>query len=559
MKKLLTAALVCITPAMPALAQNETASSIIIEGSDATYETINAAAAAATDGQTILVSGEAKLTSQLLLTDKGLTIQGVSDDAKIVIESRNQIFKIEQDKDVESTASLSLINLEIDANYTANNLILLAAGALDLENIIINGFTSNAENGIIRIFGASNATIENVSFENCATPEATPYDIMFATANGSLNIKGDCDYNLCVNNKDGKINAADMTGGHVNLYMGEKVTHTLNAAIVEGTDDMSKFSLTSTASMLAPKDGNLVTIAYKPILVINTADGVKTGTGYDTFENAARNAATDAQIILNEDISYTATSAPNLGNKSVTILGNNHSLTAQNAAFTLFTPNENYGTTIKDTNLIWQRTTDESLKDKSYYIANAAKAGSYVTFDNVTFDNCSSTTTLMRSISGGALNFHDVSFKNCESGSTQLVTLNCEGSSISGSAENMSIRVNSPASNRIIATGLTQATPAIELSLNNPTTAMHDYIFIVGCNNTELFSVVNKNYELQAEGDDMKLLAMEIVTGIEEVAAEAGGEAEYFDLRGMRVSADSLTPGLYICRKGGNVSKTVIR
>lgn len=558
MKKLLTAALVCISCALPAMAQSETTFSITIDGNDTKYETINAAAADATDGQTILVSGEAKLTSQLLLTDKGLTIQGVSDDAKIVIKSGNQIFKIEQDKDVESTASLSLFNLEINADYTANNLILLAAGTLNLENIVINGFTSNATNGIVRIYGASNATLENIAFKNCAAPEATPYDVMFATGTGSLAVKGECDYNLCVNHKDGKINAADMTGGHVNLYLGENVTHTLNAVIVEGTDDMSKFSFTSTVSMLAPKDGNLVTIAYKPILVINTADGVKTGTGYDTFENAARNAATDAQIILNEDISYIATSAPNLSNKSVTILGNNHALKAENAAFNFFTPSENYGITIKDTNLTWQRTTDESFKDNSYYIANAAKAGSYVTFDNVTFDNCSSTATLIRSITGGALNFHKVSFKNCESGSTQLVTLNCEGSSISGTVDNMTVRVNSPASNKIIATGLTQANPAIELSLNGPTTAMHDYVFIVGCNNPELFSVTNKNYELQAEGDDLKLLSMEIVTGIEEVAAEAEGEAEYFDLRGMRVSADSLTPGLYICRKGGNASKTVI-
>lgn len=556
MKKLLSAALLCLASALPALAQNETASSITIEGNDTQYATLKDAADAATDGQTILISGEAKLTSQLVISDKALTIKGVSDDAKIVATSANQIFKVDQGKVTEPIASLSLTNLVINANYTANNLILLAAGSLNLENIVINGFTSNAANGIVRIYGASNATLENVSFENCAAPEATPYDVMFATANGTLDIKGDCNYNLCVNNKDGKINAAGMTSGHVNLYIGS--SHTANSAIVEGTDDMSNFSLNSTVSMLAPKDGNLVTIAYKPILVINTADGVKTGTGYDTFDSAASNATDGGKIIFNEDINYTANETPKLSNKSVTILGNNHTLTAENSAFSLFSPNENCGTTIKDTKLTWQRTTDEAVKT-SYYLANAAKKGSYVTFDNVVFDNCSSNATIMRSISEGALNFKNVSFNNCESGSTQLVTLNCEGSSVSGTVDNMTIRVNSLASNKIIATGLTQATPAIELSLNGPTTAMHDYVFIIGCNNPELFSVLNKNFELQAEGADLKLLAMEIVTGIEEVAAEADGEAEYFDLRGVRVNAEALTPGLYICRKGGKVSKTVIR
>lgn len=47
-------------------------------------------------------------------------------------------------------------------------------------------------------------------------------------------------------------------------------------------------------------------------------------------------------------------------------------------------------------------------------------------------------------------------------------------------------------------------------------------------------------------------------TGVSNVAADASAEAEYYTLQGIRVSGD-LTPGFYICRKGSETSKVVIR
>lgn len=49
-------------------------------------------------------------------------------------------------------------------------------------------------------------------------------------------------------------------------------------------------------------------------------------------------------------------------------------------------------------------------------------------------------------------------------------------------------------------------------------------------------------------------------TGIDEIAVESkDAPAEYFDLRGIRVAADALTPGMYIKRQGSTATKIHIR
>ena len=48
-------------------------------------------------------------------------------------------------------------------------------------------------------------------------------------------------------------------------------------------------------------------------------------------------------------------------------------------------------------------------------------------------------------------------------------------------------------------------------------------------------------------------------SGISDVEIDENVPAEYFNLQGVRVNADQLVPGIYICRKGNNVTKVLIR
>ncbi len=69
--------------------------------------------------------------------------------------------------------------------------------------------------------------------------------------------------------------------------------------------------------------------------------------------------------------------------------------------------------------------------------------------------------------------------------------------------------------------------------------------------------VVTAVYDL---GESVASNVVTITTGIGSVGADASaGECEYFNLQGVKVSADSLVPGIYICRRGNSVTKIAIR
>lgn len=48
-------------------------------------------------------------------------------------------------------------------------------------------------------------------------------------------------------------------------------------------------------------------------------------------------------------------------------------------------------------------------------------------------------------------------------------------------------------------------------------------------------------------------------SGITDIEADGNAPVEYFNIQGMPVNADNLTPGIYIRRQGGNVTKIRIR
>jgi len=47
--------------------------------------------------------------------------------------------------------------------------------------------------------------------------------------------------------------------------------------------------------------------------------------------------------------------------------------------------------------------------------------------------------------------------------------------------------------------------------------------------------------------------------GIEAISTDAAAPAEYYNLQGVRVAADALAPGIYICRQGNTVTKVLVK
>lgn len=69
---------------------------------------------------------------------------------------------------------------------------------------------------------------------------------------------------------------------------------------------------------------------------------------------------------------------------------------------------------------------------------------------------------------------------------------------------------------------------------------------------------------VQAEGETLTpvivfMSSSNVSTGVETVEFDENAEAQYFNLNGVQVKAENLTPGLYIVRQGNKVSKQVIR
>lgn len=69
---------------------------------------------------------------------------------------------------------------------------------------------------------------------------------------------------------------------------------------------------------------------------------------------------------------------------------------------------------------------------------------------------------------------------------------------------------------------------------------------------------------VQTEGETLTpvivfMSSSNVSTGVETVKFDENAEAQYFNLNGVQVKAENLTPGLYIVRQGNKVSKQVIR
>lgn len=69
---------------------------------------------------------------------------------------------------------------------------------------------------------------------------------------------------------------------------------------------------------------------------------------------------------------------------------------------------------------------------------------------------------------------------------------------------------------------------------------------------------------VQADGETLTpvivfMSSSNVSTGVDTVEFDENAEAQYFNLNGVQVKAENLTPGLYIVRQGNKVSKQVIR
>ncbi|MCM1070034.1 MAG: hypothetical protein NC210_04180 [[Clostridium] fimetarium] len=522
------------------------------------YTSLATAVSEMASGETIQLNKSINFDGTINPGEKEITIVGSSEGEDItinyVLRSGATSLRTFVNMNASATGALKIQNLTINAggNETTTNFIAQANGTLSLENVTVKDLVYNNTNpGMIRLTGTPTSTVlNNVKFENCTST----YDVNNAVAASTLTLKGNCDYSVNLAQA-----AAFITDGGISEGSNVAISftsHTDGVPVVKGTTDLSKFTLDNAAKMLAPQGADLCAINYAKILVVNDSEAGKESLGVATLggTNGAcgKITGTSAQIIINEDVDL-ASSIPSLAGKTVTIAGANPAVTV-NLAIDKSLANA----VAADTHVTLKDLIVNGVLDSyASYTAQAPVAGSSVSIENVTFQNINiSQYYLIRANAGGTWNLDNVSFSNCTGANgNPLVNTNNDGCAISGSIKGLSLRV--AAGTTVNAEGLSADSEPIELTIGNG--FVHDAPVITNCDDESLFTLTNNGWSLMADNGGIKALENKIVTGIEAVEAEAEGAAEYFDLNGMRVNAENLTPGIYVKRQGGKTSKIAIR
>lgn len=85
-------------------------------------------------------------------------------------------------------------------------------------------------------------------------------------------------------------------------------------------------------------------------------------------------------------------------------------------------------------------------------------------------------------------------------------------------------------------------------------------VIVEGTNKSELFNMVHNDFTLAAHSDGTKLVAQKKQSvGIAGIEADENAPVEYFNLNGVQVKADNMTPGVYVRRQGKNVTKVMVK
>ena len=282
----------------------------------------------------------------------------------------------------------------------------------------------------------------------------------------------------------------------------------------------------------------------------------QTGKGYENLD-AAWAAAADGDV-LTVKTDQTASDRLQYGSsRSLTIQGATPDvkISRGNAGKLLFLASKGGNETLTLKNL----TLDGLDKDATCSFIEASN-GSTVNLENVKIQNAKSSHIqgLVTAKSGGKLVVKNLNVSNCGVNENTGHLFFGQNTSCEISGNNaMSISVeNSPFA---VSEGetLDNTEPIVIYKYNNGQFADGDAI-VNNCTDASKFKLGNTNLVLKAENGNLVAREDED-TGIAGVEADGNAPVEYFNLNGVQVKADNMTPGVYVRRQGKNVTKVMVK
>lgn len=275
-----------------------------------------------------------------------------------------------------------------------------------------------------------------------------------------------------------------------------------------------------------------------------------TNKGYADFYAAYEEAVNGDEIVIKQDQKITSRFGLS---KAVTISGATGSEVISstfNNNFIFLVSNTKYGE-MAFKNLV----ITGNGKDASRGIIEVNNGGNIVTFDNVTFRDMTFTASeAFKLANAGKMVLRDVKLENIvlpEGKRTVFVGTNSIVT-FGGAIQSASVFLEKTSGVVKAEEGLNATSIIVEMGAVRAVGAT----IVEGTTDTNVFSVANADFHLEADAANNCLVLAEGTLGIDGVEVEEG-QAEYFNMQGVKVAEP--TPGLYIMRKGGKTQKVIIR
>ncbi|MDE6452656.1 MAG: hypothetical protein K2L27_00470 [Muribaculaceae bacterium] len=528
-KNLLTAAAFALLAASSAAAQQ----TVFI--GETGYDNIAAAFTAANDGDVITVKGNQTVSSRInFRAEKSVTVKGEGSNISLVRADgyKNGLIL------VDTKATVSFENLTIDGANVAevsNKPVEIGntATAVSFTDCKIVNF-NNADRAI---HAAKATTITNLTEANSTFTNGTVY----VGAANALTVAGtNNEYSIRYDRLSWPIKGSEGLAGKIMLNL---PTYEAGATVVNNCTAADAFVLGNAPEggnfALKAQDGKIVLVSETPIVRNET-----TGETYASFNEAYAAAVNGDVLVLLENI--TLADRFLFGTNGVTIKGVNPDITITRGNFTnkLFL-GANQNTTLEDLVL------DCNNQPNNNYEFQAGT--NTFTLKNVKILNSKAEKGLFDvKDTNRTLNLTDVTKENCSSATPDI---NLVGKLVLSGNTNLSVNVTFNPGTITVGGELTNEEP-IEITLS--TLPEIGTTIVSGTTDYNKFALTNDGSYLAVGEDNNLVLSDKNVTGIEDVTVE-NAPVEYYNLSGMRVNGDSLTPGVYVKRQGAKTVKVYVK
>lgn len=523
------------------------------------YATLNEALAGATDGAVIEIKGDLVMTANDRVSinqesKNDLTIQAADGVTITYTGKNNRAFTVDK--------SVKFKNLNIVYSGDASNQPLIQASTkntiLTLENCIISNYKGTNQRAVIAK-SSGKVYLMNVKFSNNSS-ETVQGDV-FIGQSGST-IDGTTNATVYVEKDLYMVAGPDFAPeSPITVYIDDNYANRNGKNVITNTRDLKKFKLVSEKYALTANGNNLKAAPH-------IANIERTGIKYATLAEAVDCAENNDVINLTSDV----TVSDRIGlNKKITILGtegvNVNFARTDKAAFLA---NEGEVATLKNLNLVYANTNASgSINPSESKFLEANKGGMIVEDCVIKNFETSNNQGVIAAINGGRFTLKNVTLENCKVPENRGEIFFGANNSVVDGTTNGSIFVEKsytfkadssfdPAP-RVAAEALdADVVPAANTVKVYTDAHTIGSPVIEGTADPAKFELNNTAWELEAKDGKLVIKEKQSV-GIAGVEADENAPVEYFNLNGVQVKADNMTPGVYVRRQGKNVTKVMVK